>query len=122
MKALIQIVLLVYGIIYTRRRFKIKAVQNEKYPSASLEEFSSWQSMALKNNRMFLWGTWGLFVMLTPIAYNFIASLPLYGGLLTEGIFSVSCVVLTILIIKSVLDERKNAKLGNDLGIVLSKK
>jgi len=122
MKAVIQLVLLVFGIIYIYRRFRIMKTRNETCPSASAEQFTEWKSLALRNNTMFLCCTWGLFILLTPIAYNAMESIPLFGGLLPVGILYLSWVALAVFIVKSWRDEKKIVQIANDAGISLYKK
>lgn len=68
---MIQIILIVFGIVYFVRRSKIMRLTPAQYPGLDTAVFAEWQALELKSIDVFLWGTWGtavasLVVLLVP--------------------------------------------------------
>ena len=73
---MIQLILLIVGIGYAVRWPKLKALTAEQFPSVPPEAFAEWQALELKSMSLFLWATWGLLLIGTPILYVFAQSYP----------------------------------------------
>jgi hypothetical protein len=65
---MIQIILLIAAFVSLFRRDKINALMIDQFPDVSLDKFGDWKSLELKSIRIFLWATWGLFLINMSIA------------------------------------------------------
>jgi len=60
---MIEIILLISGIIYAVRRRGLKRLASSDFPEVDPAKFAAWQAAELKGIDIFLWATWGAFVI-----------------------------------------------------------
>ncbi|MGA2139564.1 MAG: hypothetical protein ABSH14_11935 [Verrucomicrobiia bacterium] len=60
---MIEIILLIVGIVYALRRPKLRKLTTQDFPGVDTARFSEWQQAELKGIDIFLWATWGAFVI-----------------------------------------------------------
>lgn len=122
---MIQVILLIMGIVYFFRKNKISKVTSESFPHIPKDQFEEWKRLEVKSIDIFLWGTWGLFIISFPLAFILVPILlaiqsqvgqdsPIvfaYPGLMLVAL-------LTLLFISALIGS-KAAKLQKSLGIDL---
>lgn len=128
---MIQLILLVIGIVYLVRRPKYARASAEDYPQVDAATFAEWRRLELKSIDVFLWATWGTFVLSIIAAFGLGFSL----SVLNPGMQSANAdlmpmvIVLAIvmvivffsgLVVSAVLGSRA-ARLRKQHGIVLGK-
>ncbi|MDD2737075.1 MAG: hypothetical protein PHF56_24335 [Desulfuromonadaceae bacterium] len=60
---MIEIVLLIIGIVYAVRRPKLRRLTSGDYVDIDPARFSEWHNAQLRATDIFLWATWGAFVI-----------------------------------------------------------
>lgn len=60
---MIEIILLIVGIAYAVRRPKLRKLTTQDFPDVDAAKFAEWQRAELKALDIFLWATWGAFVI-----------------------------------------------------------
>jgi hypothetical protein len=60
---MLEIILLIVGIFKAIRRPKLKKIKPEDYPDVNPESIATWKKVELKATDIFLWATWGAFVV-----------------------------------------------------------
>ena len=60
---MVEIVLLIIGIVWAVRRPKLRRLTSQDYPGVDPAKFAQWQCAELKATDIFLWATWGVFVI-----------------------------------------------------------
>jgi len=115
---MVQIILLIVGIVYLVRRPKLKAVNASDFPGVPPDRFHEWKTLELKSIDIFLWATWGLLIIGTPLLFVFAAAFP--GGAL--GLQGLYIVVFLVLLVLSAIPGSKARKLKKELGIRWPKK
>ena len=72
------LIFLIFAIIYTIRRPKLKRLQPENFPDVSEETLFKWKHLELLSIDIFLWVTWGGFglsIILQPLLRPIFASM-----------------------------------------------
>jgi hypothetical protein len=110
---MIQIICLIVGIIYAIRLPKLKALTTSDFPQVPPDVFTKWQGLERESIVIFLWASWGLLLIGTPIAFVFAAAFP--GGAL--GFQGLYLLVFLILLIFSSIPGTKAAKLKKEHNI-----
>ena len=110
---MIQIILLIFGIIYAFRKPKLRKLTPEQYPSMPPEKFHEWRELELQSINMFLWATWGLLLISIPVALLFGEAFP--GGAM--GLQIVFFALFIILLVMSAIPGTKAAKLKKQFGV-----
>jgi hypothetical protein len=110
---MIQIILLIAGIVYAIRRPKLKSLTAEQFPGVSADVFKQWQTFEIQSVNMFLWATWGLLLIGTPIMFALATSFP--GGAM--GLQLLYLVIFLVLLAFSAIPGSKAAKLKKQHGI-----
>jgi MFS-type transporter involved in bile tolerance (Atg22 family) len=86
---------------------------NADYPGVPADRFEQWKALELKSVTIFLWATWGLLLIGTPITLVFATRFP--GGAL--GIQALYLVLFLILLLFSAIPGTQAARLRKELGI-----
>jgi len=110
---MVQFILLIVGIIYSNRRPKLKRMQASDFPDVPSEEFNKWKTHELISIDIFLWATWGLFI-LGILAGIFIGSI-IPGGVIGLQIILIALFLLGLLV--SAIYGSKAAQIQKNLGI-----
>jgi hypothetical protein len=58
-----EIILLIVGISYAVRRPKLRRLTAQDFPGIDAVTFSEWQQAELQGINIFLWATWGAFII-----------------------------------------------------------
>ncbi len=106
---MIQIICLIMGIIYALRRPKLISISNSAFPNVPGDKFGEWKRYELKSIDVFLWASWGIFVL------SIIAMVLSPGGALQLQI--VFLVLFFLLLVIAAVFGSKAAKLKKQFGI-----
>jgi len=109
----IQIILLIVGVIYALRLPKLKALGAAQFPGVAEDAFAEWKEAELKGINIFLWATWGMFLLSLAAAILMVNTFP--GGALGVQLFFF--VVFLVLLVVAAIQGSKAAKLKKQLGI-----
>lgn len=60
---MLEVILLVVGIVYFFRRPKLKRLKPEAFTEVDPQKFEDWRKAALLATDLFLWATWGAFIV-----------------------------------------------------------
>lgn len=60
---MLEIILLIIGIVKLVRRPKLKRLSSSDFPNVEPAKFTEWKKAELKATDIFLWATWGAFVV-----------------------------------------------------------
>lgn len=104
---------LVFGTGCAVRRRKLKALTVSKFPGVSAQVFAEWQALELQSMNIFLWATWGLLLIGTPVMFVWAASFP--AGAMGLEIFYFP--LFLVLLASSAIPGSKAAKLKKQHGI-----
>src|SRR4051812_3397096 len=66
---MVQIICLVCGIIYALRLPKLNALTADQFPQVPPDQFLEWKTAERSSIILFLWASWGLLLIGTPILY-----------------------------------------------------
>jgi hypothetical protein len=110
---MIQIILLILGIVYAFRKPKLKALTASQFPGVSAEAFAEWQTQEMKSINMFLWASWGFFVVSIPAQLLLVAAFP--DGAI--GIQVLFFALFLIMLVMAAIPGSKAAKLKKQCGI-----
>jgi hypothetical protein len=91
---MVEIVLLIFGIVYAVRRPKLKRLTPAEYPDVGEAKFLEWKAAELKAISIFLWATWGAFVIKLVIQVILIALAQSGGGLSQEAAIGVTIAII----------------------------
>ena len=114
---MIQLILLIMGIVYAVRRPKLKALAVSDYPDVTSEQFGEWRELELKSIDMFLWATWGLLLLGTPVVVAVVFAVPESAVLVQVAYL----VIFLIMLGFSAIAGSKAASLKKQLGITWPK-
>lgn len=109
---MVQIILLIFGIVYAFRRPKIKKLMASQFPQVPPEIFAEWQALELKSIKIFLWATWGLLLIGTPIAMALITTPE--SAMFVQALYFVLFIVLLVF---SAIPGSKASKLKKQYGL-----
>jgi hypothetical protein len=65
---MVQFILLIVGIVYANRRPKLKHLCASTFPDVPGDDFTLWKKLEMASIDIFLWTTWGLFIVGTLAA------------------------------------------------------
>ena len=60
---MLELILLIVGIVFAVRRPRLRKLTAADYPGVDPVRFAEWQQAQLKATDVFLWATWGAFVV-----------------------------------------------------------
>jgi hypothetical protein len=83
---MIEIILLISGIIYAVRRPGLKRLASSDFPGVDPAKFAAWQAAELKGIDIFLWATWGAFVIKIGIQLVLAFVISQFGVEMNEGV------------------------------------
>jgi len=110
---MVQIILLIVGIVYANRRPKLKRMHASDFPNVPKDDFDRWKTLEMKSIDIFLWATWGLFIV-GILAAIFVGSI-IPGGAIGLQIILIALFLLGLLI--SALYGSKAARIRRNLDI-----
>jgi hypothetical protein len=122
---MIQLILCIVGIVYLVRRPKFANARAESFPGVDPTKFAEWRRLELKSTDVFLWATWGTFVLSFVLAFGVVALTAVLGG--GQGgsgpVVGVLVAIMSLLffggLIISAIAGSQAAKLRKELGINL---
>ncbi len=85
---MIELILLIIGIIKLVRRPRLKRLSSLDFPDVETAKFTEWRKAELKATDIFLWATWGAFIIKIIIlislqeSYDRDSALAITGGIL----------------------------------------
>jgi len=85
---MLEIILLIIGIIKLTRRPKLKRLSSSDFPNVETAKFNEWKKAELTATDIFLWATWGAFIIKIIIlisiqeSYYGESALAIAGGIL----------------------------------------
>jgi len=91
---MIEIILLIVGIVYAVRRPKLKRLTAADYPDVEEAQFLEWKAVELRAISIFLWATWGAFVIKLGIQIILIAAAQSGSGLSTEATIGIMIAII----------------------------
>jgi hypothetical protein len=97
---MIEVILLIVGISYVLKRPKLKRLTLTDFPQLEQEKFSAWQTAELKAVDIFLWATWGAFVIKLAVQLILMAIISKVTGEISEGaMFGIIAAVMVLWLI-----------------------
>ena len=60
---MIELILLIFGIVYVFRKFKLAKKSSKDYPNIDPDKFMEWKAAQNKAINIFLLATWGAFII-----------------------------------------------------------
>ena len=115
---MVQVLCIIMGFVYIAQRRTILRLGASEFPNVAPEEFEKWRTLELGSIKIFLWATWGTFVVGILVAVVSYANPGSIG-------FGISQLVLLGLffagLIVSAVKGTKAASLKRKLGISLRK-
>lgn len=112
---MLEIILLIFGIIYAARRPRLKRLTVDKFPGVDAATFNEWKFFELRSVNAFIVTTWGAF------AFQAIClSMLLTRNMRIETYFPMACVVFVLWLVgltASAITGSKAKKLKKKMGI-----
>ncbi len=117
---MVQLILLIVGIVYAVKRPRYVRLVPQDYPEVDPARFEEWRGLELRSIDIFLWATWGLFVISVVVGVLLGVSGAGGGARMTFG----GAVMLLFLggLVMSAIAGSKAAKLRKELDIEFPKR
>ena len=84
---MLQLILMVAGIVWALRKPGLRKLTPAQYPAVPEPVFHEWKTLEMQSINMFLWATWGMFLVSIPVTLIALAAFPSAKAVINIAIF-----------------------------------
>ncbi len=114
---MLQIILLIFGIVYALRKPKLKRLNPSDFPQVPESVFHEWKALETSSINWFLWASWGVF--LVSILVGIVVGMTDPDSVMKAQVLML--IVFVVMLVLSAIPGSKAAKLKKAHGIAWPK-